>query len=363
MREETRAITTLTMIVHISRIILIVSGALSGLALSGLINWSEQTGFPEYFVIIILVILGSLIGYLFGGILGRELSLVMRRFEERLQDTAPTDIVLGALGLLLGLLAGVLVGTTVRDVQPKWVSFVSQSALLALFAYAGLGVALMKRKDIARAFPRLNNPAPSGEDASQRVFYLDTSAVIDARFRELALSGWLEGKLLVPRFVLAELHTLADSSEDVRRARGRRGLDLLETLRGDGTSIEVFEVDFPEFTDVDDKLMHLAAETRGTLVTVDHNLTKVARVRELGVLNLNELATALKPSFLPGETLLLLVSRVGKEPDQGVGYLDDGTMVVVQGGRELIGAEIQVEVTSVLQTSAGRMVFAKATGQ
>jgi uncharacterized protein YacL len=163
----------------------------------------------------------------------------------------------------------------------------------------------------------------------------------------------------VPRFVLAELQTLADSEDDVKRARGRRGLDLLARWQSDDEDLEVFETDYPEIADVDGKLMRLAADIEGAIVTVDHNLTRVAEVRGITVINLNELAAALKPAFLPGESLRLDLIKEGKEPGQGVGYLEDGTMVVVQEGSVHLGAVVDTEVTSVLQTSAGRMIFAR----
>lgn len=348
------------MIVQISRIVFIATGALSGLAVSRLIDWTEQTGFPEYFVIFIFIILGSLIGYVFGGIIGRELTRLFGRAEERLADTVPTDLILGALGLIGGLIVGLLVSVPLRLVEPRWLSFVAESAVLAVMALLGVRVALVKRENVARAFPRLNTAGHAQTPAGVPPKYLDTSAVIDGRFVELARGGFLEGSLRVPRFVLAELQTLADSGDDARRARGRRGLDLLETLGGQDVEIEVFEADYPDLSDVDDKLMRVAEDTSGAILTVDYNLSKVARVKGVTVLNLHELATAMRPAFLPGEVIRLHVVKPGKEDDQGVGYLDDGTMVVVQGGRERIGEEIDTEVTSVLQTSAGRMIFTKA---
>ena len=182
--------------------------------------------------------------------------------------------------------------------------------------------------------------------------------MIDSRFVELRRLGFLPGSLRVPRFVLAELQTLADSADDTRRARGRRGLDLLASLPA-ADAVPVFETDYPDTPQVDEKLMRLAVDARGSIITVDYNLSKVARVRGIDVINLNEAASALRPNYIPGEIIRLKVAKQGKDADQGVGYLDDGTMVVVQSGRELIGTEADVEVTSVLQTSAGRMIFAR----
>jgi uncharacterized protein YacL len=163
----------------------------------------------------------------------------------------------------------------------------------------------------------------------------------------------------VPRFVLAELQTLADSADDTKRGRGKRGLDLLETIVGAEVGPEIMHIDYPEIPDVDSKLMRLVQDAGGALVTVDGNLAKVARVQGLHVLNINEVAAAMRPAYLPGESLRLMIVREGKEADQGVGYLEDGTMVVVADARRRVGEETEAEVTSVLQTSVGRMVFAK----
>jgi uncharacterized protein YacL len=190
---------------------------------------------------------------------------------------------------------------------------------------------------------------------------LDTSAIIDGRFAKLVESGFIEGEVRVPGFVLAELQTLSDSADDVRRARGRRGLDLLASMRSGEHSIEVFSADYPDIPEVDSKLVQLATDAKASIITVDHNLAQVARFQGIGVLNVNDLATALKPNHLPGERLRIQVTKEGKEPEQGVGYLEDGTMVVVQNGRHLTGTTAEVTVTSVLQTTGGRMIFARPT--
>jgi uncharacterized protein YacL len=245
--------------------------------------------------------------------------------------------------------------------QPRWAVFLAVILLFGLVPYAGIRVALVKRDEFGRAFARLNAQPGEGHDEADRTpsKFLDTSAVIDGRVFELRRAGLLEGRMRVPRFVLAELQTLADSADEAKRSRGRRGLDLLEVARG-SQSIDTLEVDYADIHDTDAKLVRLAKDTGGVLVTADHNLSGVARIQDAGVINVNEVAAALRPSYLPGERLRLQVTREGKEAGQGVGYLQDGTMVVIQGGRELIGQEIDSEVTSVLQTTAGRMVFARA---
>ncbi len=346
------------MIVHITRFLLVTAGALSGFAVSRLIDWTGPTDLPEYTVIFIFIILGWSIGYLLGGIVGRELTAAYSRLEERLSAIAHSDLILGTIGMIIGLLVAFLAFQPLRLVKPTWLAFVTSVLFFLMAGYTGVRVALVKRLEFKYTFPRLaGQGASDGPPANTK--YLDTSAVIDGRFAELAALGLLEGEVRVPRFVLAELQTLADSADDIKRARGRRGLDLLSRLQGTPGAVEAYETDYPEIPDVDGKLMKLAADTSGTLVTVDYNMSKVAEVRAIGCLNLNDIALALRPAYLPGESLRLTIVRVGKEADQGVGYLDDGTMVVVQDGSGHVGSLSDAEVTSVLQTSAGRMIFAR----
>jgi len=350
------------MIVYLTRFVLIVAGAMGGFAAAGVVDWSAEFSFPKNLVILIFVILGSAIGYILGGILGRELASLWSRVEDRLRDIAATDIVLATSGLIIGLLIAVLASWPLRVVRPVWLSVASTVLLFVTAGYVGVRVALVKRREFARLFPRVAGQSQdddAGNPLTSHTLLLDTSAVIDGRFVELKRLGFLVGTLRVPRFVLAELHTLADSADDTKRARGRRGLDLLDTLAGRGEGLDVFEADFPEIAEVDRKLVKLGADLGAAVVTVDYNLTKVARVQDVDVLNVNELAAAVRPSFLPGEGIRIRVVREGKEPDQGVGYLEDGTMVVVQQGKSMIGSEVETEVTSVLQTSAGRMIFAR----
>lgn len=343
-----------------TRFVFVTAGALGGFAISRLIDWTGQVGYPEYLVIFIFIILGWSIGYLIGGIVGRELTLQFSRLESYMRELSPADLVLGTVGLLVGLLLAWLGSLPLRLVQPEWLAIVSTALLYVIGASFGMQIARIKSSDFAHAFPRLSGETSSGEQPTRvDMKLLDTSAVIDGRFAELRSIGMLEGEVRVPRFVLAELQTLADSADDIKRARGRRGLDLLTRLQQGPDSLAVFETDYQDLPDVDGKLMRLAAETNSALVTVDYNMSRVADVRGIKVLNLNEVANALRPAFLPGEPLRLRIAKAGKEPEQGVGYLEDGTMVVVQGGRPYLGEDVDTEVTSVLQTSAGRMIFAR----
>jgi len=189
---------------------------------------------------------------------------------------------------------------------------------------------------------------------------LDTSVIIDGRIADITRSGFLEGTIVIPRFVLRELQTIADSSDSQKRNRGRRGLDMLNTLRKE-FGIQILEKEYDE-PGVDGKLIKLANELRGTIVTTDYNLNKLASLQGITVLNMNELANAVKPVMLPGENMKIRILKEGKEPGQGVAYLEDGTMVVVEGGKKHIGDSVNIEVTSSLQTVAGKMIFARLRG-
>lgn len=347
-----------SMIEAITRVFLVTGGLVGGYAATGLVDWQSELGLPRYYVIFLLIILGGAIGYVLGGIIGRELTAVWRRVEARISDTSPADLLLSTAGLTLGLFIALLASWPLRLVRPAWLATTATILLMIVVSNLFMRAAMTKRRDFSAMFPRL--APPELVTADERTVILDTSAIIDARFVEVRRLGFLPGTVRVPRFVLAELQTLADSADDIRRARGRRGLDLLASLPAED-AVPVFEADYPDTPQVDEKLMRLAVDAKAVMVTVDYNLSKVARVRGIDVVNLNEAASALRPNYIPGEMARIKVVKPGKESDQGVGYLDDGTMVVVQSGKDLIGTEADVEVTSVLQTSAGRMIFARAS--
>lgn len=343
------------MIEAVTRFALVATGLLGGFVVTRTVNWQAQLGLDPTYVIFLFVILGGASGFVLGGIIGRELASGWKRVEDRLAEVAATDLALSTVGLLVGLAMAFFAAQPLRLLEPAWLAISATAMLTVVAGYLGVSIALTRRREFALLFPQLSR---KDEPSADRFAVLDTSAVIDGRFTELAEAGFLPYSLRVPRFVLGELQTLADSADDARRARGRRGLDLLATLPS-GKSIEALEVDYPELAGVDDKLMRLAVDTGAALITVDHNMAQVARVRGVQVLNLNEAAASLRPTFLPGDGIRLRIAKPGKEEGQGVGYLEDGTMVVVQDGRGLVGSESDVEVTSVLQTAGGRMVFAR----
>lgn len=344
------------MIQFVTRVLWVLTCGLGGYVTSKAIDWQTELGLSRSYVIFLFVLLGSSIGFLLGGIVGREIASTWRRIELRISKMSAIDLALATIGITVGLIAGFLLAQPLRLLEPTWLALGASILTYLIASQIGLSIAMSRRKEMALIFPRLAIGAEGLVES--HVMLMDTSAVIDGRFVELGQMGLLRRELRVPRFVLAELQTLADSADEVKRQRGRRGLDLLASLPDD-QSVTPMEVDFPELPAVDDKLMHLALDMQAALLTVDYNLTKVARVRGISVVNLNELATALRPNVQPGDTLRLRIAKQGKEPGQGIGHLEDGTMVVVRDGHESIGSEIQVNVTSVLQTAAGRMIFAE----
>lgn len=351
----TRAATAV--LVQLTRLIMAGLGALGGLSVQGLIDWNQEIGYPVSIIIVLFVLLGAAVGFVLGGMIGRELQSGYDFLERYVREMWLSDLILGVVGLLVGLVIALIVSVPVRALQPPVLAVLAQVGIFLVLGYLGMRVAFVKRGDVKTAFSRL---VPDGSAPPHMgVRLLDTSAIIDGRFAKLLESGFIEGEVRVPGFVLSEMQTLADSADDARRARGRRGLDLLATLRGGDHPVDVFAADYPELPDVDSKLVQLATDAHASIVTVDYNLTQAARFQGITVLNVNDLATALKPTHLPGEQLRLQISKEGKEADQGVGYLEDGTMVVVAGGRSLLGESADVLVTSVLQTAGGRMVFAR----
>jgi uncharacterized protein YacL len=225
-------------------------------------------------------------------------------------------------------------------------------------------VRLLAREILAQIrFPRIGR-VELGRRESKTVsnqMILDTSAIIDGRIAEIAKTGFLDGTIIIPRFILGELQHIADSADSLRRGRGRRGFEVIEELKrvGDGLKVTISDLDFPKTRKADDKLVQLGRKLRAKVVTTDYNLNKVARISGVRILNVNELANSIKTVLLPGETISVKIIQEGKERDQGVGYMPDGTMIVVEGGNKLIGQSIDVEVARVFQTVAGRMVFVK----
>ncbi len=314
--------------------------------------------------------LGAVIA-VFGGLIGTGLGLVMqtsyRRLERQVKELPPDRILTRAVGLVLGLLiANLMLAPLFLLPIPVEFGFIKpMTAVLGsvLFAVSGMNLADTHGRSLLRLIsPNTLESTLVAEGTLKpcKTKVLDTSCIIDGRIEGLMDTGFLEGQLLVPQFVLQELQQVADASNDQKRDRGRRGLDVLNRIREAYPSrLLINSVDYDDTPTVDAKLVKLAQELNAMLLTNDYNLNKVASFQDVEVLNINDLAQAIRPSYLPGDDIDLKILKEGKESSQGVGYLNDGTMVVVEEGRDYIGEQIGVVVTGSLQTSAGRMIFAR----
>jgi uncharacterized protein YacL len=291
---------------------------------------------------------------LFGFILG----VVIVAFEVRLRDTSVTHMLGALLGGAIGLAAAKTIGAAMywANLSDGKVVFLHSVILLAL-PYLGL-VLGARRGEWLEPANLIGLFRATGPRKRYRI--LDTSVIIDGRVADICETGFMDGTLVIPQFVLKELQLVADSSDSMKRNRGRRGLDILQKIQKmSGVDVMISDMDFPDVREVDLKLIELARALQGKIVTNDFNLNKVAQLRGVDVLNINELANSLKPVVLPGEIMKVFILKEGKEYNQGVAYLDDGTMVVVDNARKMIGKTIDVVVTSVLQTTAGKMIFGR----
>ena len=284
--------------------------------------------------------------------------------ENKLNVTPLPDLVAATVGLLVGLLLAALVGLFLAKL-PWYLGFVISLIVALVFSYWGVTLGLNRRNEMMALV--LGPAGAAGALPAKTVdsgVLLDTSVIIDGRIMDIAQTGFLRDKILVPHFVLAELQYIADSSDALRRNRGRRGLEVLNMLQKEPlVDIEFIDEDVPEVTEVDMKLIKLATKRNAAVMTNDYNLNRVAQLEGVRILNLNNLANALKPVVIPGEEMNIQVIKEGKEQNQGVAYLDDGTMIVVENGRRYMNQTIGVIVTSVLQTAAGRMIFATPAGE
>jgi uncharacterized protein YacL len=281
-------------------------------------------------------------------------------FELRVREASMKRLIGAAFGSILGILGAYLISLVLELAAPSNTTTVPflQISLLAFMTYCGLVVGAEKGEMLnLAAFGGLFGSETSGKTSFK---ILDTSVIIDGRIADIAETGFIEGPVVIPQFVLRELQQVADSSDGSKRNRGRRGLDILQRIQKmPQLTVQIVEDDFPNVREVDMKLIELAKLYNCKIMTNDFNLNKVAQVRGVEVLNINELANGLKPLVLPGETMRVFILKEGKEPSQGVAYLDDGTMVVVDNARKLISKTVDVTVTSVLQTTAGKMIFGR----
>ncbi len=318
-------------------------------------------------VAVLCVIIFGLIFFRLTPTLGKQSSKVADNIETDLQKISTNDIVMGTVGLIAGLIIASLISRIYAGIPIPFLNVVLDIVTYFILGFLGVVIATRKGPDIRSAWLSTKKTAASGgktkgknHEAAPKIF--DTSVIIDGRIADIMKTGFIEGPIVIPEFVLVELQHIADSSDSLKRNRGRRGLDILNKIQSE-YGIEIYntaaEKALDEIPEVDVKLLKLGQIMNGKVVTNDFNLNKVAAIKGVEVLNINELANTVKPVVLPGEEMTLFLVKEGKENNQAVAYLDDGTMIVVEDGRRYIGKTIKVLVTSVLQTSAGRMIFAK----
>ncbi|TWH47003.1 PIN/TRAM domain-containing protein [Sporomusa sp. KB1] len=365
------------------RIIITILAAVGGLMITDRIMPLLATVISEEFlrVGVFGVTMTTILSFVFGGFAGGIVGFLVAPFllkhlwnftywlELRLNKMPGYDVLAGVLGLATGLIISNLLGSAFLPIPivGKYIPLV----LSVILGYLGVNVAIRKREEILNMFSNLPALPWLNRDGKERVRetkdasvcqakILDTSVIIDGRIADICKSGFIEGALIIPTFVLEELQHIADSSDLLKRNRGRRGLDILNRMQKEfALNVQIENQDFEDIAEVDSKLIKLGQLLQAKVITNDYNLNKVAELQGVSVLNINELSNAVKPVVLPGEEMVVHVVKDGKEFGQGVAYLDDGTMIVVDGGKRHIGETVGVLVTSVLQTAAGRMIFAK----
>lgn len=308
------------------------------------------------------IILCGLIAFLFSNIINKLIYKLLEYIETSVAKVSANEIIFGTAGAIVGLIIAALFVNLFAKISLLWtVIAIIISIILAIIC---ADIAIKKRDDITNLFANIKKVnvrekrGKTSNKADPKV--LDTSVIIDGRIFDICQTGFVEGTLVIPGFVLQELRHIADSADSLKRTKGRRGLDILNKIQTElSIPVQIYEKDFPDIAEVDSKLLKLAQVLNGKVVTNDYNLNKVAQVQGVPVLNINELSNAVKPMVIAGEEMRIQIVKDGKETGQGIGYLDDGTMIVVEGGRKSVGEVRDVIVTSVLQTAAGRMIFAK----
>lgn len=346
---------------------LLIGGTLGVLFLPQLFSLFSYTSGPFINNPYVAALFGAFIFFVLNIFLTMPVVNFIKWMEDRLLTVPIFDLLFGTLGLIVGLSIAFLLSFWLGNLEIAFISAVLPTVFFVILGYLGFQIGFKQREEFVRAIQASRVVAPKKKEADEaqgvtgKMYkILDTSVIIDGRIADISSTGFLEGVLVVPQFVLTELQHIADSSDTLKRTKGRRGLDVLKRLQtDDGRGILITETDFSDVAEVDLKLVHLAKEMGGLVVTNDFNLNKVADIHGVSVLNINDLANAVKPVVIPGEDMHVVVIKDGKEHNQGVAYLDDGTMIVVEEGKCHIGNAIDVVVTSVLQTSAGRMIFAK----
>lgn len=368
------------MLQKLVRAVLTIAGAIFGFGLYTLTKFliilaghKELVDFSEIQDMIISTLVAIIFGLIFFRLtpaFKKQGNKMANNLESDLQKMSANDIVMGTVGLIAGLIIAFLISQIYVGIKVPYLDVILNVITYIILGYLGIVIATKKGKDIRGSLLnwRLSGSGTgkggkTKSDATPKI--LDTSVIIDGRIADIMKTGFIEGQIVIPEFVLVELRHIADSSDALKRNRGRRGLDILNKIQNE-YGVEIYnstgEKSLDEIPEVDVKLLKLAQIMNGKVVTNDFNLNKVAGIKGVDVLNINELANTLKPVVLPGEEMILSLVKEGKENNQAVAYLDDGTMIVVEDGKRFIGQTIKVIVTSVLQTSAGRMIFAKPAG-
>ncbi len=368
--------------VRIMRVLITLLGAGVGAAVAALLTpflsrlWPHIFGRMQWLALLYagLCLLFGLIFFLLSGSIIDRTMRAIARMESKWSGLSTRQIFLTSAGLVTGLIVAALVTQLILSAGANLLTISLSALTYVVLGFIGMRMGYSRSRKPSRrqrkqeenllsmADELMEDESAEAADGSRTACrkYLDTSVIIDGRIADVAHTGFLEGEIVVPAFVLAELRHIADSADNLRRARGRRGLDVLSRLqKTEGLLVTVDDTDYPDTEEVDVKLLRLCRDRGGVVVTNDYNLNKVAAVTGIRVLNINDLANAIKPMLIAGEELNVQIVREGKEPGQGVSYLDDGTMIVIENGRRFVGERVPVIVTTVLQTSAGRMIFAK----
>jgi len=362
-------------------------GFLLGVGVFQLLRYiSEQSsghflgGFSDTILMIMMISCGAIFAlllFLLFPVFARQSARTASRLDKEIRHLSAVELMTGVAGLIIGLVIAYLVASpivNIINIRNTYASVAVTVIVYLVFVWLGVVIGSRKGKDVVAAFGRMREEIIASRAESPRSRpgaskgggpmpkILDTSVIIDGRIADIMKTGFIEGTIIIPDFVLVELRHIADSSDNLKRARGRRGLDILNRVQND-FGVEIYQTtndkSIEDLGEVDMKLLELTKRLKGKVVTNDFNLNKVAAIQGVGVLNINELANNLKPVVLPGEEMTLYLVKEGKERDQAVAYLDDGTMIVVEDGRKSIGNTVTVSVTSVLQTAAGRMIFGK----
>ena len=351
------------------RVLLVLLGVGVGLAVAqlGLVLYRQSPGAVDLPWITMaayvgMAVLGGLILLLLSNGIIRRVTSLSQEMQKEFDKMPVNQLLTAVLGLILGLIVAALLRQMISFLGDCVAGAALTAILYLTLGALGYNIGKRRSREFLTMITRL-----SGAREKSRIRkhgyaarkYVDTSAIIDGRILEIAKTGFIEGEIVIPQYVIDELQTVADSSDDARRERGRRGLDLLKEMQGSLKQLVIDPADIPEIRDVDVKLLRQARDCGGTVITVDYNLQKAAAVSDVRSLNVNALAEALRPAAVQGMEMRIRIEKEGKEAGQGVAHLDDGTMIVVDNARALIGEETDVIVTSVLQTSAGRMIFAK----